>query len=98
MTNVPRLDEVLAELSRLERDFAAGPAGFTCRELSRRLDISNGAVQEKLREMFDAGTIELAGKREGLNHAGVRCRVPVYRLTDHKAGSCDPDKGSATNP
>lgn len=98
MTDPIRLDEVLAELSRLEREFDGGPKGFTCVELAARLGVGMGAAQGRLRAMFGAGKIELAGKRRQLNIAGIPCRVPVYRLADPKMGSCDPDKGSCPNP
>jgi len=80
MTDPIRIDEVLAELERLSQSNGDGPAGFTCRELSERAGVTAGAVQAKLRALVYSGRVELAGKREELNIAGGRCRVPVYRL------------------
>jgi DNA-binding IclR family transcriptional regulator len=75
-----RLDEVLAELSRLESNLEGGPAGFTGRELAQRLGMTVNTAQARLRDLVYAGKIELAGKRPEVNIAGGRCRVPVYRI------------------
>jgi DNA-binding IclR family transcriptional regulator len=75
-----RLDEVLAELARLERDLPDGPAGFTVRELADKLGMVVNTTQERLRRMIAAGQVEFVGKRRGLNISGGGCQVPVYRL------------------
>jgi DNA-binding MarR family transcriptional regulator len=74
------LDEVLAELSRLESKLDDGPDGFTGRELAARLGLTCNTAQARLRELVYAGKVEFAGKRAELGIAGVRCRIPVYRL------------------
>jgi DNA-binding MarR family transcriptional regulator len=74
------LDEVLAELSRLTNSPEEGPAGFTGRELARRMGTTPNAAQAHLREMVYAGKVEFVGKRAEIGIAGVRCRIPVYRL------------------
>ena len=80
MTEPIRMDEVLAELSRLEQEFKDGPDGFSCRELAARLGVVVNTAQCRLRELVYAGRVELAGKRVEINVAGSRCQVPVYRL------------------
>lgn len=75
-----RLDEVLAELSRLEHEFPDGPAGFTVRELADKLGMVVNTTQERLRRMVAAGQVEFVGKRKELNVAGGGCQIPVYRL------------------
>ena len=80
MTEPIRMDEVLAELSRLTNAPEEGPAGFTCKELSRSLGLTTNAAQSRLRDLIYAGKVEFVGKRAELGIAGVRCRVPVYRL------------------
>jgi DNA-binding transcriptional regulator YhcF (GntR family) len=74
------MEEVLAELSRLERERNDGPEGFTCRELACRLGVVANTAQSRLRDLVYAGRVELAGKRIEINVAGSRCQVPVYRL------------------
>jgi DNA-binding IclR family transcriptional regulator len=74
------LDEVLAELSRLKADAEEGPAGFTGRELANRLGLSANTAQARLRDLVYAGKVEFVGKRAEIGIAGVRCRIPVYRL------------------
>jgi DNA-binding IclR family transcriptional regulator len=74
------LDEVLAELSRLNSTTEEGPTGFTGRELAARIGMTTNTAQARLREMVYAGKVEFVGKRAELGIAGVRCHIPVYRL------------------
>jgi DNA-binding IclR family transcriptional regulator len=74
------LDEVLAELSRLENTIEDGPSGFTCRELAARLGMTTNTTQTRLRELVYAGKVDFVGKRAEHGIAGVLCRIPVYRL------------------
>jgi DNA-binding Lrp family transcriptional regulator len=74
------LDEVLAELGRLERTATDGPAGFTSREVARALSCSNSRAQGRLREWFDRGLIEHAGRRNSTRMDGAATYTPVYRL------------------
>jgi DNA-binding MarR family transcriptional regulator len=80
MSDPITLDEVLAELSRLESTLEGGPAGFTGRELAQRLGMTANTAQARIRDLVYAGKLEFAGKRTDINVAGGRCRVPVYRL------------------
>lgn len=75
-----RLDEVLAELSRLERATDEGPAGFTNRELAKALGLGMNASQDRLTNLVRSGRVAFVGHRGELNIAGRRCRIPVYRL------------------
>jgi DNA-binding IclR family transcriptional regulator len=74
------LDEVLAELSRLECAVEEGPSGFTGRELAQRLGMSVNTAQARLRELVYAGKVAFVGKRSELGISGVRGRIPVYRV------------------
>jgi DNA-binding MarR family transcriptional regulator len=74
------LDEVLAELSRLNNAADEDPSGFTGRELAERLGMTTNTAQARLRDLVYAGKVEFVGKRAGIGIAGVRCRIPVYRL------------------
>jgi DNA-binding IclR family transcriptional regulator len=74
------MDEVLAELSRLERVVPEGPAGFTNRELADALGLHHNAAQSRLTDMVRSGRVAFVGHRSALNIAGRRCRIPVYRM------------------
>ena len=80
MSDPISLDEVLAELSRLNSDVANGPEGFTGRDLAAKLGMTTNTAQARLRELVYAGKVENVGKRAELGISGVRCRIPVYRL------------------
>lgn len=80
MCDAIRMDEVLAELSRLERSVPDGPAGFTCRELSEAIGMASSAAQTRLTDMVRSGRVAFVGHRSALNIAGRRCRIPVYRM------------------
>ena len=79
-----RIDEVLAELSRLERVVPEGPAGFTSRELASALGMHNNAAITRLTELVRSGRVEFVGQRSEMNIAGRRCRIPVYRMKEAK--------------
>ena len=76
-----RLDEVLAELSRLEHAHHDGPQGFTCVELATALGFGQSAAQQRLSVLVRSGTVAFVGHRPETNIAGRRCRIPVYQLT-----------------
>jgi hypothetical protein len=80
------LDEVLAELSRLERAADDGPAGFTTQELAERLGLCANAAQSRVSALVRSGRVAFVGQRCGTNIAGRRCRIPVYQLTKPKGG------------
>jgi hypothetical protein len=77
-----RMDEVLAELSRLEHSSENGPPGFTCRELSVAIGLRLDAAQSRLTEWVRSGRLLFVGHRSELNIAGRRCRIPVYRMKE----------------
>lgn len=77
-----RMDEVLAELSRLERSVPDGPAGFTARELADAIGLVVSASHKRINEMVRSGRVSFVGHRSALNIAGRRCRIPVYRMVE----------------
>jgi hypothetical protein len=81
-----RMDEVLAELSRLDRVVDDGPVGFTCRELGSAIGLLQNAVQARLTEWVRSGRVSFVGHRSEINIAGRKCRIPVYRLVDTNKG------------
>jgi hypothetical protein len=74
------LDEVLAELSRLKNDPDSGPEGFTMAEMAGKLGLKVNSCQGRLKDLVVSGKVEMVGKRAGVNIAGGKCLVPVYRL------------------
>ena len=75
-----RMDEVLAELTRLQAEGGPDVPGFTRNDFMAALGIGESAAQKKLREMHTKGLIEFAGRRTTLRMDGIRCQVPVYRV------------------
>lgn len=71
-----RLDEVLAELARLDEE---SPEGFTRQEMQDRLRLSERVASARLRAWVKVGVVEYAGVRWGESVDRKRVRIPVYR-------------------
>jgi hypothetical protein len=74
------IEEVLAEMARLERATEEGPDGFTTRELSDAIGLGVNAAQVRLSELVRSNRVSFVGHRSELNIAGRSCRIPVYRV------------------
>lgn len=72
-----RIDEVLAELARLD---AEQPEGFTSRELADAMGLSLRTAGERLRVWVRAGRVEYAGDRATQTIRQRGSLTPVYRL------------------
>lgn len=93
------LDEVLAEIERLEGRPGVGPTGFTSSELEVRLGVCESRVRQLIRNWARDGLIEFAGKRETRNIAGGRAMIPVYRLVRSGGwNGCDQGTTGRTRP
>ena len=77
-----RVDEWLAELSRLQ---PKGADGFTRRDVERVLGLGEHASGVRLRAWVAQGHIEFAGTRPSATIDGRPCKLPVSRLTERKA-------------
>jgi CRP-like cAMP-binding protein len=86
VVEVPRVDEWLAELERLELDKlpgnSGGPDGFTGDELADKLGVCHRAALYKIKEWHRNGLVEYAGRRKVVNVVGSVSCIPVYRMKE----------------
>lgn len=76
------LDEVLAELERLQRASAAqhDVEGFTYREFAAKYGKGETATREAMRVLHEQGRLVCAGKRRTQGVAGQVKYEPIYQL------------------
>lgn len=66
-------------LDLLEEQAQEGGEGMSTREIAQRCGMSETWVQMRLRELQEAGRLDIAW-REGRRLDGARRKTPVYRL------------------
>jgi DNA-binding IclR family transcriptional regulator len=76
-----RVDELEAELARLQQLPCDGPQGFTVQELAKAWGITLSGVRLRLRGLAERGLLQCAGRRRAVRIDGSATQVPVYRLT-----------------
>lgn len=70
-----RLDEWLAELSRVQLH---ATAGFTTLDVSKAYGIDRRSATQRVRMWIDKGLVKHVGFRDGVSIDGKRNRQPVY--------------------
>jgi hypothetical protein len=82
---VTRIDwgEVLTDL---KREHASIAEGFTVAELRKLTGWADRWAYMCVRAWIDAGEVEHAGSKGGIAINGRTKKVPVYRMTAHRAG------------
>lgn len=74
------MEQIVAELKKLEREQADGPPGFTTEDWAVAAGKSQKWVRERLRALIRDGKVVYAGKRTGLSIENKTIWVPVYQL------------------
>lgn len=68
-------EEVLSEIQKMNDET---PDGFTSREMSKKLGMSQAWCQEKIADLIEEGVLKFNGKRKEKDSCERPCYRPVY--------------------